>query len=345
MKYCSKCGCALAEEVFFCPACGVKSEAPVPASASNTVPFKGYTFIDKLPGLILLPLLFLAVLVAGSLTPMFFKSQNLENIIHQTCIFTVFGTGMLISARAKGSDLSIGSTAALSSVIIAANAQNGFLTSGIVLALIICLLIGAINGALTVYARIPSVLITLGTLLLFRGISFSLSSGNAINIHYETFTFGSEILVLTIILLAMAGLLYLLLYTTKLGIPMRQKINTNTKTIDFIAYIITSLLLGLGGLIMLSRLQTATPNLGVSYEIYALFVVFLCGSSIYFEIRPLLPIILVVACFIYTAAANIMSLLNMDVYTQTILIAALFIIALVCDRTYKQNIVSSFRRL
>ena len=252
---------------------------------------------------------------------------------------------MLLSARAKGPDLSIGSTAALSSVIVAAYAQDGFLTGGIILALVICLVIGAINGVLTVYARIPSVLITLGMMLLLRGIAFSLSGGNAMNIQYETFTFGSDILVLTIILLAIIGLLYLLLYRTKLGMPIRQKMNTNTKTIDFAAYIIASLLFGLGGLIMLSRLQTATPNLGLSYEIYTLFVVFLCGSSVYFEIKPLLPIILAISCFIYTAATNIFILLNMDMYTQTIIIAVLFIIALVLDRTYKQNIVSSFRRL
>ena len=59
MNYCSKCGCALAEDMLSCPACSAKSDLPVQAAEPDAVPLpKGYTLIDKLPGLILLPLLF-----------------------------------------------------------------------------------------------------------------------------------------------------------------------------------------------------------------------------------------------------------------------------------------------
>ena len=84
--------------------------------------------------------------------------------------------------------------------------------------------------------------------------------------------------------------------------------------------------------------------IGSGYEIDFLIILFLCGSSVYFEKKGILPVMLYIVCFIYTAAFNVFNLLGWSSYVQLAVKAGLFFIALICDRTYKQNILSPFKR-
>jgi ribose/xylose/arabinose/galactoside ABC-type transport system permease subunit len=129
-------------------------------------------------------------------------------------------------------------------------------------------------------------------------------------------------------MMVLIGLLYVMMYATPLGLPIKQKNQANTKTIYFIAYIVASLLFTFGGLVVLSRILAAAPALGTNYDIYFILVLFLCGGSIYFEKKPLLPIILFVSCLIFTMLGNLLALFALSADMQYIVYGGLLIVIL-----------------
>jgi ribose/xylose/arabinose/galactoside ABC-type transport system permease subunit len=345
MKYCKKCGFALADNAQFCASCGTGCEmAQTPAQQSGPLTYSGYSLNDKLPGLIILPVLFIAVVCLIAVTPIFSSEGNMNNILLMLGVNILFAAGMVIAARAKGPDLSLGATAALIAAIAASNAQSSNLGLGIFLAFFVALLIGAVNGALTVFLRIPSILVTLVTASILSAITYMVSAGKPMMLKDAGFTFGRLPVTPVVIILLVTALLYVVMYAAPLGKPLRQKVQNGKKLPDFFAYIGASLLFAFGGLVLLSRLGAASPMVGSNYPLNFLLILFLCGSSIYFEKVALLPVIVFAFCLLTAMLSNLLNLMNIDAFTQSLITGLLLLIALVCDRVYLRNIISAFKR-
>ena len=115
------------------------------------------------------------------------QRQNLLNVARQAAPIVIVGVGMTLVMATAGIDLSVGSIVAVVSVVSAAALSAG-LHAGLVIPGVILLgaALGAVNGALVVIG-VPACIVTLATLVSYRGLAFVLSNGYATPITDEIY--------------------------------------------------------------------------------------------------------------------------------------------------------------
>src|ERR1051325_3042031 len=106
----------------------------------------------------------------------FLGATNFSKLLQQTAVTGVLAVGMLMVIVSGNIDLSIGAVVGLAGGI-AAMTQGWGLVSCLVLAILVGLVIGAIQGSLVAYANIPSFIVTLGGLQAGRGLILKFSKG------------------------------------------------------------------------------------------------------------------------------------------------------------------------
>lgn len=236
-------------------------------------------------------LLTVVVLLAGfGLTADgFLEPDNLLNILRSIAIVTVIAMAVAISLTVGGFDLSVGSTATLANaLVISMFVWHGFgITTAITLTLAICLLVGLFNSFLIVVLRIPDMLATLATLFVVQGVAMTYSFGGSITQNMVMpngdmaegvipagFSWLGEIPGIVIIMLVVTLLTQIGLSLTKHGRRMyalggnpeaARLSGIRTTRYRVIAYLLASLLAGLGGILLASRIGSSQVNAGSGY--------------------------------------------------------------------------------
>ena len=123
----------------------------------------------------------------------FLTTRNLTNIVLQTAPATIMAIGLVFALSAGEIDLSFGSIVAVSALSAAVAMQSYPLAVGVLAGLGAGIAIGAFNGVLVAYLRLPSFLVTLATMGLFAGIARSMTDLRSIPVINDGFTgvFGS----------------------------------------------------------------------------------------------------------------------------------------------------------
>lgn len=334
MIYCKYCGNELNESATFCTECGAQvqaGEAGYAQTAAYSAAPHRCTFLNSFLSLILFALLLFALLLLGLLSsPYFLLPQNLGNIIRYFAILLPLALAAVLTTRAKGPDLSVGSMMLLSAIIIAkTTAESGSWATGLLLAVAICAALGAVNGALTVYARLPALAVTGAMFIVVWLLSRALTS-EVIPVQNQFLSsitsFGFGILLFCVICFAAA---FLLIALTRLGTPMIHR-ERKKEFIHMLAYIVSGVFAALAGLLMLSRIQAASPMIGYSYIILVIFVSGCVASSRLFDNRFVPAVIALVAVLLWSLMNNVLVLLSVSAYTQLIIsvvIAAAFGVA------------------
>lgn len=116
-----------------------------------------------------------------AVTPAFVKPINLSNILAQTAVIAIVAMGQQLVILTWGIDLSVGSNLALCTVIGGLAFQATDATVPVILAMLSTgALVGAVNGLVYVYGRLPHpFIITLATLSICRGLALALAPGHA----------------------------------------------------------------------------------------------------------------------------------------------------------------------
>ncbi|HEX8889211.1 MAG TPA: sugar ABC transporter permease [Pyrinomonadaceae bacterium] len=148
----------------------------------------------------------------------FLEARNFSNLVRQTAVTGVLAVGMLMVIVTGQIDLSVGSLVGLSggiSAVVLTWLGWGFIPS-IMAAIIVGLVIGALQGALVSYANIPAFIVTLGGLLVWRGIIKGVTQGNTIPIGLREYknigqSYVAPAVGLVIAALAIAAIIYLTL--------------------------------------------------------------------------------------------------------------------------------------
>src|SRR5579872_642403 len=117
---------------------------------------------------------------------LFLHPVNLANLLKQMSVTGVIAVGMLLVIVAGQIDLSVGSLLGLAGGIAAMSQGLGLILS-LASAIVIGLLAGALQGALTAYLSIPSFIVTLGGFLTWRGVILYLSRGETIPVRLPFF--------------------------------------------------------------------------------------------------------------------------------------------------------------
>ena len=125
----------------------------------------------------------LLIVIVGLTTPVFLTSRNVGNVFSQTSVIAVVALGQLLVIVSRGIDLSVGATIALSGVVGAIVYEDTG-SSALTIAAILGtgLAVGAVNGLIFVYGRVPHpFIVTLATLSIVRGIALWASDGTLIS--------------------------------------------------------------------------------------------------------------------------------------------------------------------
>lgn len=238
------------------------------------------------------------MIVITIINPSFLTTNNLLNLLLQVTANGFIAFGMTFVILTGGIDLSVGSSLALSSAL-AAGLIGGGLPVPVAIVLAICLggLFGMLNGLLIAYGKLAPFIVTLATMTIFRGATLVYTNGNPVTKGLsDSFLFqflGQGYIVgipfPVILMFLVFVILAILLHKTAFGKAV-YALGGNEKAayisgiklnkVKIIIYTISGMMASLSGLIIISRLSSAQPTAGASYEMDAIAAVVLGGTSL-----------------------------------------------------------------
>lgn len=295
------------------------------------------------------PLLALIVLIifVSILSPSFLSLTNLMNLMRQVSTNALISFGMTFVIITGGIDLSVGSTLALSSAIMAGMIVNGIdPLIAMTVSLIAGFILGAVNGLLITKGKLVPFIATLATMTIYRGATLVLTDGKPITGLDETFIFQFMgrgyffgIPFPIVITLVVFALLFVLLHKMSFGrktfaIGGNEKASfiagVKSNKIKIFVYSISGVLASLAGIILTSRLNSAQPTAGESYEMDAIASVVLGGTSMSGGKGRIFGTL--IGALIIGTLNNGLNLLGVSTFYQQIVKGIVIIIAVLIDR-------------
>jgi ribose transport system permease protein len=226
----------------------------------------------------------------------FSTPDNLITILVAAAPFALIALGQTLVILTGGIDLSVGSVIAVSAMAAAATAKAnpGQVYLTVLVAMVVGLAVGCLNGFLVSRINVPPFIATLGTLTAGSGMAYVIGGGAPINgLPAE---FGSiantKLLGLQIpVLLMIVGIVALAIIMRRTTYGMRvyavggnrnaaEIAGINAKNVLFSVYAISGLLAGISGVMLASRVISGPPNLGQGYELDAIAAVVIGGASL-----------------------------------------------------------------
>jgi len=243
-------------------------------------------------------LLALVALLAifGALRPdVFFSTRNLLNIGMGVAILGVLAISQTAVIVSGGLDISVGSIVGLTTVATAMAIQTFDIAGlGIVAGIAMGGMAGLFNGVLVTYGRVNPIIVTLGTMAIFRGIAFILSDGQSISIFNDSFRWLGigRVLGLPVpiwILLLVAAAFYVFMHKSIVGRnyyaiggnPVVARLSgLNMKAYRVSIYIVSGVAAGIGGILLAARTGSGQPISGSEgLELEAITAAFLGGCA------------------------------------------------------------------
>jgi ribose/xylose/arabinose/galactoside ABC-type transport system permease subunit len=263
----------------------------VPAAQSRLVSFTLSGFLKRF-GLFLA----YAMLAMGLslLSDRFLTGANQINILRQATVSGIVAIGMTLVILTAGIDLSVGSILALSAVVTADLLKQGMpVLLAVFIGLGVGALMGMINGLMIARGNIPPFIATLGMLTVGRGLTLMYTQGRPFTGLPDAFRFiGTASIGPIPMPVVIAGLLFILvaviLGRTRFGEyvyligdnPIAARLaGINTRRMIVLVYMISGMCAALAGLILIARLDSAQPVIGVGYEFSAIAAVVVGGTS------------------------------------------------------------------
>ena len=293
----------------------------------------------------ILPILFLICILFSMLNPNFLTAVNLINVFRQASINIVLAAGMTFVILTGGIDLSVGSILAVTGVLsLSASLKPEMHGLTLVIPLAAGLLIGAINGVLIAYVKLPPFIVTLGSMTALRGAAYLFANGTTIINNDLNFAWiGNESLGpvpwLIVISFVIILLSWLVLTKTVLGVRI-YAVGGNEQAarltgikvggVLVFVYAISGLLSGIGGVMTSSRLYSASGLLGNGYELDAIAAVVLGGTSFVGGIGSVAGTL--IGALIIAFLNNGLTLMNISYFMQLVIKGLVIIIAVMIDK-------------
>jgi ribose transport system permease protein len=222
--------------------------------------------------------------------------ENLTTILIAAAPFALIALGQTVVILTGGIDLSVGSVIAASAMAAAyvAKASGGNLLLTVLVAVLVGLAAGAINGFVVSRMNVPPFIATLGMLTLASGVAYVIGGGAPINGLPSSFgaiantsVLGLKIPVVLMILCIVG--FAILMKRTSYGMRVyavggnrlaAEIAGVKSRRVLFSVYTISGVLAGISGLMLASRVISGAPNLGQGYELDAIAAVVIGGASL-----------------------------------------------------------------
>src|SRR6266550_1281304 len=284
------------------------------------------------------------IVIGNALSPFFLTSGNLANLIAALMEVAIMAVPMTLIIIAGEIDLSVESMAGLSSAILGFLWASGVpLEIGILVVLVVGVIGGLLNGLLVARGGLPSLVVTLGTLALFRGLALIVLGPRGISNFPPAFTelgFGHVPGTLVpwpfVIFLGLALLLGIVLHRTWIGRQV-YAIGKNSGAARFSGvrvtrvkvslFVLSGLIAALAGIILTSRLSSARADAGSGMTLTVVTVVLLGGVNIFGGSGTIPGVVLAVLAV--AVMQNALRLAHVSVEVQSIALGLLLILSVV----------------
>ncbi len=235
------------------------------------------------------------VAVVGAINPNFLKPRSLKNVVNSSLILILISMGEMFVILTRGIDVSVGATMGLSAVVLGLSLNAGVaLPLAILLTLIVGLLAGTVNSIGVTFFRVPPIIMTLGTLGMYRGSMLILTGGSWIEtIPHNIKSLGKwtvggihGFIWITLVILVVTTLIlkhfkparYFYLVGDNedgalfLGIPIRRTV--------FAAYSLAGLFAGMAAVVFVAQVGFVPMQTGNGQELRAIAALVLGGVNL-----------------------------------------------------------------
>lgn len=292
---------------------------------------------------ILLTIVLIVLIIALSVaSEYFFTWTNFRNILDQCSVYLILSLGMTFVIASGGIDLSVGSVAGMSGVIMAVLMKAGLpVLPAVVLGILSGIISGIANGAIVSMLKINPFITTLATMTITRGIALVLTGGVSIYGFAQSFKWWGTgtigllnppiviSLVFTAIAVVIMGRTLWGKYSLALGSNAEalRRSGVNIKGYRISIYAISGLCAAIAGLIMTARLNSAAPLAGSGYEMDAIAAVVLGGGSLNGGRGSIIGTF--IACFTLSVLRNGLTILSIPTYYQQLITGVIILLAII----------------
>ena len=301
------------------------------------------------------------VVVFSLMSPNYFTVSNFLIMASHVAIFGLLAIGMLLVILNGGIDLSVGSTLGLTGVVA------GFLMQGVtlpqlgvilyppvwVVVVLTCLLgavVGAVNGVLIAWLRVPAFVATLGVLYVARGIALLMTNGLSYNnlggrpdlgntgFDWLGFNRLAGVPIGVIVLLVFAVVCHVLLTRTAFGRWLyasggneraAELSGVPVKRVQISVYMLSGVCAAVAGLVLSSQLTSAGPTAGTTYELTAIAAVVIGGAALTGGRGTVIGTML--GAFVIGFLSDGLVIIGVSAYWQTVFTGAVIVTAVLLN--------------
>lgn len=289
------------------------------------------------------------VVVASAIAPRILSPDNLRNILLDIPLLLVVAMGMTLVILSRNIDVSVGSMLGLCGMVVGLlfKSHPGFpILAGVVVGSGLGLALGAFNGALVTWMRVPAIIATLATLSIYRGITFIISGGKEINAEdippaliqlSQKSPVSVPWIVLLALLIAMATHLFLRywrlgreIYAVG-GNPTAARLRgIPVNRVVFLVFTLTGGFSGLAGVMYASRYAFVNPGqTGVGFELSVIAATVIGGTDVFGGSGSVLGTTL--GCLLLCVLNNALIVTGLSAFWQLAVYGAMILIAVITD--------------
>ena len=278
-------------------------------------------------------LLVLLIIVFSILSDRFFTQLNLTNILVQNVHVAVCSCAVMMIMVSGGCDLSIGYQMSVAAVLITKCISQGILPTwvAIVLGVLLCMALGSFNGVMSQVLKSHTMIVTLGTMSIFQGISFLISGSKTFHNLPKAYMFIGQgrlfgwlpvnIIIMVVIVVAVA----IIMGKTAVGRKIyaagdnpeaARLAGLNVKKIKILVFTFAGLLVGISAILMSARAGSADSSTGTGIEFTGITACVLAGVALKGGEGTLWKVI--VAVYVLGVLSNGMQLIGLGTYPQFI---------------------------
>ncbi|MER9208274.1 ABC transporter permease [Mesorhizobium sp. M0771] len=283
-------------------------------------------------------------------SPYFLDAYSLSDLTFNFTEKGLIAFAMALLIISGEIDLSVAAIIALASTMMGMAVQAGADTPVLVaIGIVVGLGCGAFNGLLVTRLGLPSIVVTIGTMSLFRGIAFIILGDQAYKGYPESFAFFGQgyvwwVVSFELVLFLIAAVAYwFLLHRTSFGRRVfaignnpvaAQFSGVRVGRIKFILFCLTGLMAGMASVLITSRLGSTRPSIAQGYELEVITMVVLGGVSILGGSGSIVGVVL--AAFIMGLVTFGLGLLNVPGIVMSIFIGLLLIFVIALPIVWRQ---------
>jgi len=336
--------------------------APAPAQAPQSEERR--SFIDtvvRAREVSLIGVLAVLVFAVSLAEPRFLNAQNLRDILLNVSIVALLAVGQTIVVVTRNIDLSVGSVLGISAWT-AATLMSDHQGLPMIVAILVGLAVGAVagllNGVLVRYGKVPALVVTLGTLYIYRGITYQWAGGSQVNAdklpaHFLNFANDNLLGIpwLVLIALIVVGGATLVMRNYRVGREL-YAMGSSPQAAELAgikvarnllgAFLLSGALAGLAGVLFAARFGTVDASAGTGYELNVVAAVVVGGVAVFGGSGTVWGAGL--GALLLTVISSALAVLDINQFWQQAIVGALIILAICADRLVAVRIARSLRK-